>query len=226
MSSDIFSLKLGLNSCYLIRGKSTIMIDGGMPGKIKVFKRKLGRLFIRTEDIKLIVLTHSHFDHTGSAKEIRDFTGAKILIHESEKSFLETREFAMINGVNNYGKIILPLLSPYFRRVSFPKLKADIYLNEKEYPLYDFGIDGKILHTPGHTLGSLSVLLDTGEAFVGCLAHNGLPFRLSPGFPIFAQDINMIKESWRMLIEKGAKIIFPGHGNPFPIEIIRKKLFP
>ena len=201
------------------------MVDGGMPNKLRVFRRKLGRLYIHPEDIKLMVLTHSHFDHVGSAKAISEFTGAKVLIHEIERPFLENREFAMIKGIDLWGKITLKVLLPILRRIPFPQAKADIYINEKEYPLYEYGIDGKILHTPGHTQGSISVLLDTGEAFVGCLAHNGLPFRQNPGFPIYAQDINVVKESWRLLIDKGAKIIFPGHGNPFPVDIIRKELY-
>ncbi len=201
------------------------MIDGGMPNKFRVFRRRLKRLYVRPEDIKLIILTHSHFDHVGSAKAISEFTGAKIVIHESERSFLENGKFVKIKGVNTWGKISLAILSPFFNRISSSKINADIVVNEKEYPLYDYGIDGKILHTPGHTLGSMSVLLDTGEAFVGCLAHNGFPFRIKPGLPIYAQDKKMLKESWRLLIEKGAKIVFPGHGKPFPVEVIRKKLF-
>jgi hydroxyacylglutathione hydrolase len=201
------------------------MIDGGMPNKLRVFKRKLGRLYINPNEIKLIVLTHSHFDHAGSAAAISEFTGAGIVIHENERSFLENNKFATIKGVDLWGKITLVFFSPFFNRISFQNVKADIFMNEKEYPLNDYGIDGKILHTPGHTQGSLSVLLKTGEAFVGCLAHDGFPFRLNPGFPIYAQDINQLKESWRLLIDKGAKIIFPGHGNPFPVEIIRKQLF-
>jgi hydroxyacylglutathione hydrolase len=225
MSSDIFSLKLGINSCYLIRGKTTIMIDGGMPNKLRVFKRKLRRHYIHPEEIKLIILTHSHFDHVGSARAISEFTGARIVIHESEKSFLENRKFASIRGAGLWGKITLAFFMPVFKRISFPAITADILITDNEFPLYDYGIDGKILHTPGHTQGSLSVLLDTGEAFVGCLAHNGLPFRINPGLPIYAQDINKVKESWKLLINRGAKLVFPGHGNPFPVEIIRRELF-
>jgi hydroxyacylglutathione hydrolase len=224
MSSDIFSLKLGINSCYIIRGKNTIMVDGGMPNKLNVFRRRLKRLYIHPEEIKIIVLTHSHFDHSGSAKEISEFTGAKVVIHDSEKAFLENREFAMIRGVDTWGKITLPLLRPFFKRISFPMVKPDIIVTDKEYPLNEYGINGSILHTPGHTQGSLSILLNTGEAFVGCLAHNGMPFRLNPGFPIYAQDMVLLKESWRMLISKGAKLIFPGHGNPFPVEVISRQL--
>ena len=201
------------------------MVDGGPPNKLNTFKRKLGRLYIHPDEIKLLVLTHSHFDHVGSADPISKFTGAKILAHENERYFLENSESAMIKGVDSWGKITLPIFSPFFKLISYPKVEADIFFNEKEYPLSEFGIDGKILHTPGHTMGSLSLLLNTGEAFVGCLAHNGMPFRRKPGFPIYAQDMDLIKKSWRFLIEKGAKTVFPGHGNPFPVDIIKKKLF-
>jgi hydroxyacylglutathione hydrolase len=226
MSTDIFSLKLGINSIYLIRGVSGIvMVDAGMPNKIRSFRRKLRRLYIRPNDIKLIVLTHSHFDHAGSSKDIKELTGAKIVIHESEKQFLENGVFIDIKGVNTWGKISGLLLFPLFRKVQFPRPLADIIVKEEEISLKEFGIDGKIIHTPGHTQGSLSVLLNTGEAFVGCMAHNGLPFRLRPGFPVFAQDINKIIESWKLLIEKGARGVFPGHGKAFPIEVIKRKLF-
>jgi hydroxyacylglutathione hydrolase len=196
------------------------MVDCGMPDKLNVFRRKLKRLYIQPEEIKLIILTHSHFDHSGSAKAISELTGAKVLIHESEKDFLAERKFAMIKGVDAWGKITLSVLRPFFRRISFPEVKPDIIFSEEEYPLNDYGINGSIFHTPGHTQGSISVLLNTGEAFVGCLAHNGLPFRLSPGFPVYAQDMEVLKQSWRMLISKGANMIFPGHGDPFPVGVI------
>jgi hydroxyacylglutathione hydrolase len=226
MSTDIFSLKLGVNSSYLIRGvKGIVMVDAGMPGKIRAFKRKLARLYIKPKDIKLIVLTHSHFDHAGSAKDIKEFTGAKIVIHESEKVFLENEGFASIKGVSTWGKITEKLLFPLFRSGKFDRPSADLVINSEEMSLDEYGIDGKIIHTPGHTQGSISILLDTGEAFVGCMAQSGLPFRFRPGLPIYAHDINKVMESWKMLIDRGARIIFPGHGKPFPAEIIRKKLF-
>jgi glyoxylase-like metal-dependent hydrolase (beta-lactamase superfamily II) len=225
MSTDIFSLRLGINSSYLIRGvKGIIMVDAGTPNKIRSFKRKLSRLYIRPQEIKLIVLTHSHFDHAGSAKEIQELTGAKIVIHESEKTFLEEGGFIMPQGVNTYGKITKQLLFPFFKKIPFPKPKADIVLGDNDLPLYEYGVDGKIIHTPGHTHGSISILLDTGEAFVGCLAHNGLPFRVTPGLPIYAENINQVYESWKKLIARGARVVFPGHGRPFSVEIIKRQL--
>ena len=224
MKLEIFRVKLGLNSCYLIRGKDVIMIDGGMPNKLKVFKRVLSRLDINPSDIKLVVLTHSHFDHSGSALEIREFTGAKIAIHESEITYLENGGMIIPKGVNFYGKITKPWLFAIFKKISFPKFKPDILITDEPYPLKAYGIDGNIIHTPGHTVGSISVILDSGEAFVGCMAHNGFPFRLRPGLPIYAQDIEAIKKYWKILIDRGIKMIYPGHGKPFPVEVIKKSL--
>ena len=224
MKLEIFRLMLGLNSCYLIRGKDVVMIDGGMPKKLKVFKRVLTRLDINPSDIKLIVLTHSHFDHSGTAGEIREFTGAKIAIHESERTYVEDGGMIIPKGVNFYGKITKPWLFTIFKKISFPKFKPDILITDDPYPLKDYGIDGNIIHTPGHTVGSISVILDSGEAFVGCMAHNGFPFRLRPGLPIYAQDIEALKKCWKILIDSGIKMIYPGHGKPFPLEKIKKSL--
>lgn len=224
MKTEIFCIKLGLNSCYLIRGKDVIMIDGGMPDKLKVFRKELLKLNVSPEEIKLIVLTHSHFDHSGSAREIRDFTGAKIAIHASESTYVENGGMIIPKGVNTYGKITKPWLFEIFKNISFPKFKPDILIKDEPYPLKAYGIDGNIIHTPGHTFGSVSVILDSGEAFVGCMAHNGLPFRIAPGLPIYAQDIGLIKKYWKLLIDRGITMIYPGHGKPFPAEVMKKTL--
>lgn len=218
MQPQIHRIKLGINSCYLIREKSVIMIDGGNPGKLKAFKRKITELGIAPEEIKLIILTHSHFDHAGSAKEISDYTGAKIVLHSSEVNFTEGNGMIVPKGVNTWGKITQPVFFPVFRRLKFPGFDPHILIDEPEFSLNVFGVKGKIIHTPGHTPGSISVLLDSGDAFVGCMAHDGIPFRLRPGLPIYACDIEELKRSWGILMEKGARRIYPGHGKPFGVE--------
>jgi len=222
MTTEIISVNLGVTSCYLILGKEIVMVDAGMPDKLQRFKKVLSKHRIDPTRIKLIVLTHSHFDHSGSARDIRDLTGAKIAIHESERECVEHNKVLIPKGVNFKGKITQPLIFSF--KIPFPKFTPDILLNNEPYPLSEYGINGQIIHTPGHTIGSLSVILDSGEAFVGCMAHNGFPFRWKPGLPIYAQDINAIKENWKILIDKGISFIYPGHGKAFPIEVIKSKL--
>lgn len=222
MTTKIISFNLGVTSCYLIISKDIVMVDAGMPNKLQLFKKVLSKHKIDPSRIKLIVLTHSHFDHCGSAHDIRDFTGAKIAIHESEIECVEQNKVLIPKGVNFLGRITQPLIFTF--TISFPKFTPDILINNDPYPLSEFGIDGQIVHTPGHTIGSLSVILNSGEAIVGCMAHNGFPFRLKPGLPIYAQDIDTIKENWKALIDRGITYVYPGHGKAFPIEVIKNQL--
>ncbi|MEJ2583245.1 MAG: MBL fold metallo-hydrolase, partial [Acidobacteriota bacterium] len=76
----------------------------------------------------------------------------------------------------------------------------------------------------GNKPGSLSVLLEACEVLASCQAHNNPPFRLRPGLPIFAEDLFEVKASWRLLLARGAETVYPGHGDPFPAEIIREAL--
>jgi hydroxyacylglutathione hydrolase len=222
MTTEIISFNLGLTSCYLIIGKEIVMVDAGMPNKLKVYKKVLSKNKIDPGRIKLIVLTHSHFDHSGSASDIRNFTGAKIAIHESEADCVENGKVIIPKGVNLLGKITQPLIFTF--KIPFPKFTPDILIGNNPYPLSEYGLDGQIIRTPGHTSGSISVILNTGEAFVGCMAHNGFPFRSKPGLPIYAQDIRAIKENWKTLIDMGINVVYPGHGKAFPMEVIKKIL--
>ena len=226
MSSQIFAIKMGINRCYLVRDKGTILIDAGFPNRVKAFQKSFERLSIDPNEIRLILLTHGDSDHVGSAKDLRALTGAKIAIHEHDRLNFERSLFNFPRGSTAWGRLLRFILYPILKNVhpSIPEEKADIVLGNNEHSLVDFGIPGKIVYTPGHTQGSVSVLLDTGEAFVGCLAHNNLPFRFRAGLPIFAEDIEKVKESWKSLIQQGAKTIYPAHGNSFSVDIIKKVL--
>jgi glyoxylase-like metal-dependent hydrolase (beta-lactamase superfamily II) len=105
-----------------------------------------------------------------------------------------------------------------------PSAKVDIVMNDKDLPLKQYGLEGDIVYTPGHTYGSISVVLDSGDAFVGCLAHNRMPFVFRPKLPIYAEDLELLKKSWNKVINRGATTIHPGHGNSFPVERITKYL--
>ena len=108
--------------------------------------------------------------------------------------------------------------------IDFPGTSVDLVLGDEEYSLESYGIHGKVIYTPGHSSGSMSLLLNTGDAFVGDLAMNGLPLRIGPGMPIFAENVNALKESRRLLLSSGAKQIYPAHGKPFSADALEKLL--
>jgi hydroxyacylglutathione hydrolase len=225
MVPEIFPLRLGINTCYVIRQHGTIMVDGGPPKAVKKISVGLSRIGVRPDSIRLIVLTHGHFDHAGSARDVKALTGALVAIHREDRPDIEDSRYRFPPGVTTWGRLSRAVLEPVIRRrVFIPPVTVDIVLTGEDFPLKDFGIDGCIVSTPGHTAGSVSVLLDSGEAFVGCMAHSGFPFRLRPGLPIYSDDIHALKQSWRPLLERGAKVIYPAHGKPFAADVVKRFL--
>ena len=221
MSTQIHTIKLGFDQCYLIGDKDWIMIDAGQSNKKKEFLKKLADLGIKPEQIKLVIITHGHWDHIGSAKDIKEITGARIAMHHIEKEWLEKAQKHIPPAVTLWGHIISKTLGFLLPLIHFPASKVDIILGDENFSLIEFGIPGKVIYTPGHSPGSVSVLLETGDAFVGDLAMNSFPLRLSPGLPIFADDIKEVKNSLKLLLDKGATTIYPAHGQSFSAERIR-----
>ncbi len=217
-------IKVGVDKCFIIKHESTILVDGGMPGECNKFSEGLKDIGINPKEIKAIVITHCHWDHIGCTKEIKDMTGAKVAVQKNEKNILEKGELAMPPGVTRWGKIFGALVNRRSKKFPIEPCKADIVIGEEDYSLEEFGIKGKIVFTPGHSPGSISVVLDSGDAFVGDMAMNGLPLTIGPNLPIFAEDMSLLKNSWKKLIDKGVKKIYPAHGKPFPVEKLIKKL--
>lgn len=224
MDTKIHSLKFGINRCYIIQSEGTIMIDGGPPNSLKKFEKYLDELSINPSEIQLIVLTHADFDHAGSAKDFKGLTGAKILIHKNESKNLEGGTASWAPGVTAWGKISQFLFKPLLAAKKIPGLKADIIMEEDEFQLKEFGIEGKIIFTPGHSPGHVSVLLNNGDCFAGCMAHNIRLFTPRPDLPIYADNVDHLKKSWEKLFEMGVKTIYPGHGNPFSIQNIKNQI--
>ena len=219
MSPEIQTIQVGVTSCYLIRGESGwVLVDCGSPGSLKKILRNLQDRAISPADIKLIVHTHGHFDHCGSADAVRQATGAKVLIHAKDLVFMEKCLNAFPGSITLWGKILRAMVKvfyiPTFRRQG---THADIVLGDDEFSLRPYGIAGRVVHSPGHTSGSVSVLLDSGEAFVGDLAFNGPPFCLKPRM-VFENDVEEVRRTWKNLLGRGIKTVYPSHGKPFPAD--------
>ncbi len=225
MGASIHTIPLGFDNVYVVKDKGVIMIDSGDPKKGKAFLKGLEKASINPDEIKLIILTHGHWDHIGSAAEIKKITGAKVVLHRNEKHWLEQSLKPMPPGVTTWGKISTKLFSwTIVPLVHIEPTTVDIVLKNEMFSLNEYGISGKIVYTPGHSSGSVSVLMDSGEAFVGDMAMNKFPLRLSPGMPIYAENLEMLFDSWQTLLDAGVKKVFPAHGDSFSADIIRKEL--
>jgi len=224
VSTAIYQMVLGFDNCYILRGRFCILIDGGSLGQGDNFRKNIQKLAMKPEEIKLIVLTHGHWDHIGSAADIKDISGARIAMHRWEKDVLEKSLQPTPPGGTLWGQILVWLISLCKPFSHISPAKVDIILGDEDVSLAEYGIAGRIIHTPGHSAGSVSVLLDSGEAFVGDLAMAGFPLRFSPGLPILAENMEQVRKSWQKLLSAGAETIYPAHGKPFSADIIRRTL--
>lgn len=181
---------LGTN-CYLVADASTkeaCLIDPGSdPKPIKSFITKEGL------DLKFIINTHGHGDHIGA----NSFFGAPIFVHRLDKDFLKDPDMNMSRS------FMMNIVSP----------DADRLLEEGDV-LKLGGLELKILHTPGHTPGSVSVVLD-GVVFTGDALFAGSIGRTD--FEYGDQDSLIRSITQKLLTLKDDTVIYPGHGEPSTI---------
>ncbi len=205
----------GVSNCYLIKGEHNILVDTGPPKKVKKILKKLADLSVVAQDISLIVLTHGHWDHVGSLFDLKETASCKVAVHQREKKWVEQSLTPLPPSLNRWGKMLMKMSLLFQDSINFPGTSVDLVLEDSGLSLEPYGIDGEILYTPGHTSGSMSLLLSSGDALVGDLAVNGLPLRIGPGMSPFVEDADELRKSWKLLLDKGAERIFPGHGAPF-----------
>lgn len=223
MTFSFHRIPIGIDNCFLLRGEQTILIDGGAWGGLPSFKRRLQDLGVDPAEIALILLTHGHWDHITCLSDIQKMTGAKVAVHARDQFMVESGEPPFPDGVNTWGRLMSWSAKALLRQ-KLPKVKVDVVIGDEGLSLQEFGIPGKVVYTPGHSMGHVSVILESGEAFVGDMAMNDWYLRLTPGLPILADDIRMVVESWKKILPLGIKRVYPAHGGDFPVEVMHKEL--
>jgi len=223
MAFSFHRIPVGICNCYLLCGEQTILIDSGAEGNVKAFVRGMAALGVDPKEISLILITHGHWDHIGSLYPVQQLTGAKVAIHHKDRHWVESGRPEFPRGVTTYGRGMIWLSE----RLIHPKLhpvKADVVIDDNGMSLAGYGIPARVIHTPGHSMGHVSVVTDSGDAFVGDTAMNAWFLRSTPGLPILADDIRMAVESWKKIMTLGIKRIYPAHGMDFPVEIMQKEI--
>jgi glyoxylase-like metal-dependent hydrolase (beta-lactamase superfamily II) len=213
----IIKVLSGRSNVFLFSDKGKkILIDTGTRMGWKKLSARLKRLGITRLDF--LILTHTHFDHAENAGKIKKVFGAKVIVNKEEASYLETGRNTIPDGTNFFTHFLVKTLAPALSfKLSYEPCIADIIVHKK-FDLNDDGINCYIIHTPGHSPGSQSIIVDNEIALVGDAMFGIFPRSV---FPPFADNPDMMINSWGRLLDTGCNLFLPSHGTANKAELLK-----
>jgi endoribonuclease LACTB2 len=171
-------------------GRSRLLVDLGWPGRVGAMLANLKRIKVPLEEIGYGLATHYHIDHAGCAEEMKRL-GMRLVVTPEQVDAIPAMKRWM-KPVDNYLDITLDN-------------NVVVALEDSRSFLAGLGIPGEIVHTPGHSDDSVSLVLDDGVAFTGDLVLESM---------VSAEDPHVVAQSWQKLRERGVRRIYRGHGPP------------
>jgi hydroxyacylglutathione hydrolase len=207
-------LPLGMGSvnCYLLRaGEGHVLVDTGAPSARKSLHKNLEGLGCEPGKLKLILITHGDFDHTGNAAHLRLAFGGRIGMHADDSRMAEVGDmFVNRSRPNAILRALIPRLVGFGREERF----APDVLLEDGSALAEYGLDALVIGIPGHSKGSIGFLTADGTFFCGDLLEN----TKQPGLGSLMDDRQAALASMARLRELKIGRIYPGHGAPFSMD--------
>ena len=206
---NVYSVKNKATNTILIMEDTITLIDAGMRGSVKTIASFLGEQARSPDEVSLIIITHGHFDHIGGLAEIKALTGARVAIHRNDVS--DTSRPPPYPGYTR-PLFRLPFLRRWHQRFLLSAEDVDLPLEGDEVLEPLGGL--QIIHTPGHTPGSISLysparkLLIVGDALSKPFRDPNLPYRM------ISSNHQQALESVKLLTQLEVDILCFGHGRP------------
>ena len=200
MKEEISLIIYSNTNTYLIEGeRGAILFDTGWAGTFPMFCAELGRQGKELNDIDYLLISHFHPDHYGIAQEIAD-KGPVVLVCDVQKEYMHASDAVFEKD----------------KRMHFYPIRDDkvklISLAESRRVLAELGIDGELLHTPGHSDDSVSLWLDEGSLFVG---------DLNPLYELELHKGTEIGRSWEKLLALDPKTVYYGHAKTAVLDMTK-----
>ncbi len=198
--SKVYELANSKTNIFLIDGTDgSLLFDTGWAGSMDALERSLHEIKKSTGDIGYVLMSHYHPDHCGLAQELAD-KGAVIVALDLQVPFLHSADEVYAKGNKPEYKRFRPIDDSKVRVISPAESRAF---------LDTLGIQGEILHTPGHSDDSVTLLLDEGIAFVG---------DLNPLYELELHKGTQIEASWDKILSHKLKTVYYGHARKHVFE--------
>ena len=209
-------MKFGMVNAFVLQSeKGAILVDAGVPNCEARFAETLAKMGLALSDVGMIVVTHGHFDHAGNADKLRKLCNALVLIHEREAKFCAGEEKMKLCPTGWVGRLLYRTGAP---QSPYSYFQPEITLRgDERFDLSPYGIPGYATPTPGHTPGSISIVLEDGNAFVSDMVSSGLglggivPTGIAKR-PPFEEEPLQVAEELERLLEAGVTSFHLGHG--------------
>ena len=174
-------------------GKTRLLVDVGWPGTMGKLLAMMKRKGIAIEEIRYLLATHYHPDHAGLVQEVKA-KGVRLLVIEGQAEFIPS---------------LKQWMKPEMHYVDIDlRDNTAVTISESRAFLATLDIAGEIVHTPGHSDDSVTLVLDSGDSFTGDL--QGVT-------RADEKDVATVSESWDKIRALGVKTIHPGHGPSRPV---------
>jgi glyoxylase-like metal-dependent hydrolase (beta-lactamase superfamily II) len=207
----IHSFRAGIANVHLIDdGRGVVIVDAGWQGSARRILSRVRMLGYAPRQVRLILLTHVHIDHAGSAGELRRQTGAPIAVHRGDARNALTGQHRIPTGRGWAGTGSKWLADRLNLTLAFDAFTPDVWLEEGQ-TLLDFGLEGYVIHTPGHTAGSVTLALEYGIAIIGDALIN----MFKVGLPLYWEDPAAGRESAKKIQSLKPRVLYSGHGRVF-----------
>lgn len=188
--------------------KDLCLIDPGLIGKAKYKLDSIRKMGVALEDIKRIILTHTHFDHLSAITEIKEkIPWAELWVHETESELMEQGDERLIYGMEMFRQMCQAqygIKEGAFRMKIHKKLKEGEVLNIG-------GMSWQVLHIPGHSAGSIGLYCPSQRVLIsGDVIYADYAIGR---FDLFSADRHALHESLRRLSKLDVDILLPGHNR-------------
>lgn len=235
MNPAIYPIRLRISMAYVLVGERAVIVDTGSSGEEERILRGLRRFNLDPQRVALLLHTHGHTDHAGSTRALQsrlatlsEARGPRLrvpaAVHPADAPKMRAGDSSPLIPLRFSSRVLSLFLDP-----RFPAVEPDLLI-EEGYSLAGFGIPAMVVHTPGHTPGSISILFEDGRAIAGDLmmggSLGGAIRPLEPGYHYYAEDLAELRRSIRKLLDRGAKTIYLGHGGPLEAGRVRERFTP
>jgi glyoxylase-like metal-dependent hydrolase (beta-lactamase superfamily II) len=220
---SIFQVLNGRSNAFVVFNGSShwLLVDTGRKGSREKLKKALDNLGIKGTALRAILLTHAHFDHVENGSEIKNLHDALTYAHHSEAPYLASGDNAEIDGTLVFTRLLVRALrNRLAKRFRYTPFTIDHFVHDR-CDLSSLGfVDAYIIHTPGHTAGSVSLIVGNEIAIVGDALFG--VFKGSV-LPPYGSDLFLMVKSWGLLLDTGASLFLPGHGTAINRDLLEKK---